>query len=83
MEPDTPIVPDDPGIPDAPLEEPDSPDDEPVAPVEPDTPDEAPQRARKRAKLDVMGVLAETVREFDVVLVQEIRDSSRQLPRYS
>ncbi len=30
----------------------------------------------KRAKLDVMDVLADTVRQFDVVLVQEIRDSS-------
>ncbi|MCW4049985.1 MAG: endonuclease/exonuclease/phosphatase family protein [Candidatus Bathyarchaeota archaeon] len=30
----------------------------------------------KREKTEVMEVLAETVREFDVVLVQEIRDSS-------
>jgi deoxyribonuclease-1-like protein len=30
----------------------------------------------KRAKADVMDVLAKTVREFDVVLVQEIRDAS-------
>lgn len=30
----------------------------------------------KRAKTEVMDVLADTVREFDVVLVQEIRDSS-------
>lgn len=30
----------------------------------------------KREKLDVMDVLVDTVREFDVVLVQEIRDSS-------
>jgi endonuclease/exonuclease/phosphatase family metal-dependent hydrolase len=30
----------------------------------------------KREKIEVMDILAETVREFDVVLVQEIRDSS-------
>jgi endonuclease/exonuclease/phosphatase family metal-dependent hydrolase len=75
MEADEPIVPD---VPDSPPEEPEA----------PTTPDEVPLSIEvaafniqifgrmKREKLDVMGVLAETVREFDVVLVQEIRDSS-------
>lgn len=61
---------------------------EPDAPVVLDDPTDAPLSIEiaafniqifgktKRAKLDVMDVLAETVREFDVVLVQEIRDST-------
>ena len=62
--------------------------DEPVAP--PDEPDQPSTDdtitiaafniqifgKSKRAKADVMDVLAKTVREFDVVLVQEIRDAS-------
>ena len=62
--------------------------DAPIVPDEPDTPDEPPISIvvaafniqifgrTKRAKPAVMDILAETVREFDVVLVQEIRDSS-------
>jgi deoxyribonuclease-1-like protein len=87
-DPETPIIPDDPGIPTDPPVDPESPDEEPETPEEPSTPVEPPSTIEvaafniqifgrtKRAKLDVMDVLSDTVREFDVVLVQEIRDSS-------
>lgn len=83
MEPETPDVPDVPIIPTEPTEEPETPDEEPTDPISTSS---DPIRIAafniqifgqtKREKLDVMNVLAETVREFDVVLVQEIRDIS-------
>ncbi len=78
--------------PESPDEEPEAPDDAPDIPTEsPESPNAETQLnvtieiaafniqifgRTKRAKLDVMDVLSDTVREFDVVLVQEIRDSS-------
>lgn len=73
-EPEAPIVPEDPIDPEDPPEEPVS--SEGNSTVEIAAFNIQVFGRTKRAKLEVMDVLADTVRQFDVVLVQEIRDSS-------